>query len=39
LLGRLFTTEEGIAGDVVILSERLWASRFGSDPMSILRAE
>lgn len=37
LLGRLFTPEDAAAGRVVILAERLWASRFGSDPTIVGR--
>ncbi len=35
LLGRLFTQEDAAAGGAVILDERLWISRFGSDPAII----
>lgn len=37
VLGRLFTAEEAATGGVVMLSERLWASRFGSDPAIVGR--
>jgi predicted permease len=37
LLGRLFTQEEAAAGGVVLMSERFWASRFGSDPAIVGR--
>jgi len=37
LFGRLFTAEEAATGGVVLLSERFWASRFGSDPATIGR--
>ncbi len=37
LLGRLFTQEDAAAGGVVMLDERLWASRFGSDPAIVGR--
>lgn len=37
LLGRLFTQEDAAAGGAVLLDERLWASRFGSDPAIVGR--
>lgn len=37
LLGRLFTQDDAAASGVVILAERFWASRFGSDPMIVGR--
>lgn len=37
LLGRLFTHEDAAAGGVVILSERFWAARYGSDPAIVGR--
>lgn len=37
LLGRLFTQEDAAAGGTVLLDERLWASRFGSDPAIVGR--
>lgn len=37
LLGRLFTQEDAAAGGAVMLDERLWVSRFGSDPAIVGR--
>lgn len=37
LFGRLFTAEEAATGGVVLLSERFWASRFGSDAAMVGR--
>lgn len=37
VLGRLFTQDDATAGGVVILSERFWAARYGSDPAIIGR--
>jgi len=31
-LGRLLSDEDAVAGDVVVISESLWRSRYGSDP-------
>lgn len=37
LLGRTFTAEDAASGNAVMLSERFWASRFGSDPLIVGR--
>lgn len=37
LLGRLFTQEDAATGGAVLLDERLWISRFGSDPAIVGR--
>lgn len=37
LLGRLFTQDDATAGGVVILGERFWAARYGSDAAIIGR--
>lgn len=36
-LGRWFIPDDAAAGNAVILSERLWASRYGSDPTIVGR--
>ena len=38
LLGRTFTPEERVSGDVVLLSHGLWQQRFGSDPAIVGQA-
>jgi putative ABC transport system permease protein len=37
LLGRLFNDDDGAAAPVAIVSERIWRSRYGSDPTLIGR--